>query len=142
MARGGGEAAGSGARRNRAIGSRLVRNWAPLIAIAGLLLAGEALLAGNNGRPFPRIGFAHPPNLPAPGADLSVDEQALYWTYALYDAGKFEACFHVPGGYAVSRGQARRELEGLLPKVSPATLAEISSYGAMAFQVPKPGPSR
>ena len=109
-------------------------NWPLRISLALLLVAGDLLLIGNKDRLLSNFGYRSVPALPLPGAHLSVDEQALYWTYALYDIGKLRARFHVEGYYAIRRGYARHELERLLPSVSPAILGEISAYGPAAFR--------
>ncbi|HKP97602.1 MAG TPA: hypothetical protein VJ385_17800 [Fibrobacteria bacterium] len=120
-------------------------NWPLRAGIALLLIAGDALLVGNKDKLLSKTGFASVRALPMPSASLSADDQALYWTYALYDSPKFRARFHVEAGYTLSRGHARHELESLLPEISPATLAEISGYGAVAFRaantaaISKPG---
>jgi|GEM_PF-2383726 len=109
-------------------------NWPLRIILAVALVAGELLLIGNKDRILTNFGYESVPSLPMPAANLSADEQALYWTYALYDLRKFRIRFHIEGYYAISRAHARRELERLLPQVAPATLGEISAYSTVAFR--------
>jgi hypothetical protein len=81
-----------------------------------------------------KLGFEGVPSLPKPDRQLSSDEQALYWTYAMYDIVKFRRQFGVEGFYAIDQNKARRSLEALLPEVSPQTLGEISGYFPIAYK--------
>jgi hypothetical protein len=109
-------------------------NWPLRISLALLIVAGDLLLIANKDRLLSNFGYESVPSLPLPGALLNADDQALYWTFALYDIGKLRSRFHIEGYYAISRGSARRELERLLPLVAPATLGEISAYSPVAFR--------
>jgi hypothetical protein len=109
-------------------------NWRLRIGIALLLVAADALFVENKDLFLSKTRFASVHALPLPGVNLNTDDRALYWTYALYDMGKFRARFGMDGQYAVSRGHARHELELLLPNVSPETMREISAYGAFALR--------
>jgi hypothetical protein len=85
------------------------------------------------------LGLESVPALPVPQTTLSADDQALYWTYAMYDIGKLRERFGVSGYYAINQTSARRSLENLLPDVSPAVLGEISAYTSVAFKTVKMG---
>ncbi len=124
-------------QRSQAGARRGKPNWTLRIGLALILIAADALFVGNKEKLLSKTRFASARALPMPDARLTTDEKALYWTYALYDARKFRARFRIGGGYVISRGHARHELEMLLPDVSPATMGEISGYGALAFQTVK-----
>ena len=108
------------------------------IGLAVTLVAGVLALMANRDRLLASVGYQSVPSLPMPSASLGPDDQALYWTYALYDIGKLRSRFRIEGYYAISRGRARHELELLLPKVAHSTLGEISAYGSVAFRAVRP----
>lgn len=106
-----------------------------LLAVA----AGNYLFFGHKDAIVAGLGLESVPTLPAPGRQMGADDQALYWTYAMYDIGKFRERFGVTGYYAINQTNARRSLEGILPEVSPAALGEISAYTSVAFKTVKSG---
>jgi hypothetical protein len=83
---------------------------------------------------FSSLRLESVPTLPSPRKGLGIDEQALYWTYALYDIASFRKRFGITGYYAVNQAEARRNLEKILPDVSTSALGEISTYAPVAFQ--------
>jgi hypothetical protein len=104
-------------------------SWGWRAAIAVAFIAANVFFFREKDTLITRMGLESVPSLPAPDERLSVDDQALYWTYALYDFRKFEERFGTKGYYAINPNAARKHLEGLLPSVSPATLGLISKYG-------------
>lgn len=113
--------------------------WGYRIGLLALVVAANYLFFGQKNTIIARLGMESVPRLPSPAATLSDDDQALYWTYALYDIGKFRSRFGVDGYYAIDQNRARTGLQELLPLVSPAVLGEISSYGPVAFRYVKAG---
>jgi hypothetical protein len=120
--------------RKREVRSRGNGSWWIRIALAfALLVAGLALIV-NKEQILSRFGYESVPSLPAPRAALGKDDQALYWTYALYDIDKLRKRFGVQGYYAIDEFKARNSLSDLVPDVSPSVLGEISAYTSVAFR--------
>lgn len=103
------------------------------------LIGANYFFIGNKDILVAKLGFEAVPTLPKPKPELTADEQALYWTYAMYDIVKFRRQFGVEGFYAIDQKNARRNLETLLPEVSPRVLGEISAYAPVAFKEVKGG---
>ena len=59
---------------------------------------------------------------------LSIDEQALYWTYAIYDFEKFKKTFSVNKNISLNQGSSKENLIAILPMVSAPTLEKIYVY--------------
>lgn len=81
-----------------------------------------------------RIGYEGVPSLPKASPRLSTDEQALYYTYALYDYGKFKERFGATEYFAVDQAAIRKRLDELLPRVSLAVQGEISGYAPVGYR--------
>jgi predicted membrane-bound mannosyltransferase len=64
----------------------------------------------------------------SPSKSLSLDDQALFWTYALYDYGRLVKRFGAPAKAVVSAQEAKAELARLLPKVGARTRFDIGQY--------------
>lgn len=118
---------------------KLAATWSFRIGLVLLVIGTNYLLIGHKEAIIARLGLEAVPSLPKPVATLGTDEQALYWTYALYDFNKFRATFGVDGHFAINQAEARRKLEELLPDVSTATLGEISAYAPVAYKTVKMG---
>lgn len=114
-------------------------SWIIRVGIVLALVGANYLFIGHKGTIVAKLGFEAVPSLPKPARELSSDEQALYWTYAMYDIVKFRGRFGVEGFYAIDQKNARRNLEVLLPEVSPQILGEISAYTPVAFKEVKGG---
>lgn len=124
--------AGGAASRSRA-GSKL--------GVALTLLAIPSLLWVARGKEalLVRMGYESVAPLPEPSAALSLDDQALYWTFALYDFAALERRYQVRGYFAIDGERARKRLDRLLPHVSPGVIGEISGFTHVAFHaVPRP----
>lgn len=65
------------------------------------------------------------PRLSAPPATMDVNDQAMYWTLALYDFDRLKTRFGVAAGTIVDAGAAKRKLNELLPKVDARTRFQI-----------------
>jgi hypothetical protein len=102
--------------------------WAWRIAIVGALAAGNAIWISN--RPEGAIIASHrrAPRLPPPAENLSVNEKALYWAYALYDFDQLKAKYGVGKAVVVDARLAASNLQDLLPKVDAKTRFLIERY--------------
>ena len=102
--------------------------WGWRIGLAALFLAANAVLVATY-KPDPASAkaAAKAPSLAPPKA-LSLDEQALYWAYALYDFDRLVAKFGAPPKAVVSAQEARANLERLLPRVGARTRFAIEQY--------------
>jgi len=109
-------------------------SWAVRILLFAIIVGVNFILIGQKDTLMSHLGYQAVPSLPKPRASLSPDEQALYWTYALYDIQKFRTRFNVLGYFAIDQKSAKKSLEALLPEISNATLGEISSYAPVAFR--------
>jgi hypothetical protein len=127
------------ATRKREVRKKNATSWTVRAAIVLAVLAGNYFLIGHKNTIVAKLGLESVPSLPVPEQALSADDQALYWTYAMYDIGKFRERFGITGYYAINQTNARRSLESLLPQVSPAVLGEISAYAPVAFKSVKVG---
>ncbi len=114
------------------------RSAATTWTIRGLVLLALAavnyLFIGNGEVIASKLRKPSVPRLPTPAMTISADEQALYYTYALYDYQKLEEHFKITGFFAVDQVDAKRKLQELLPRVSPQTLGTISGYTPVAFK--------
>ena len=108
--------------------------WAVRIAAAMALVAINFLVLEKKDVILAKMGYEGVPSLPRPAAGMSDDDRALYYVYALYDYGKLKQRYKVDGFYAIDQASARLALEGLMPRLSPATLGEISKYTPVAFK--------
>jgi hypothetical protein len=126
-------------KRGRSRRRKQAATWAYRIGLVLLVIGANYLLIGHKETIIARLGLEAVPGLPKPAANLDADQQALYWTYALYDFKKFRSTFGVDGHFAINQIEARRKLEDLLPMVTPATLGEISAYAPVAFKTVKEG---
>lgn len=120
--------------RKRDVRKKKAVSWTVRAGILIAVLAVNYLFLGNRDIIVAKLGLESVPSLPVPEKSLSIDDQALYWTYAMYDIGKFRERFGVEGYYAINQINARRSLENLLPETSPSVLGEISAYASVAFK--------
>ena len=108
---------------------RQALSWGWKTTLAAVVLAVNVMLLVRQDEVMARLGYQAVPALPGPAVRLGADDQARYWTYALYDFRKLKARFGTLGYYAVQPGETRRRLQELWPQVSPAARAELSAYG-------------
>ena len=120
--------------RSKAVSKRRNYAWAGRIALLAALVAGNYLLIDNQHVLLAKMGYEGVPSLPKPSRTLTLDERALYYTYALYDINKFRQQFGMDGAFAIDQKQVRSKLDDLLPKVTPATLGMISAYTPVGFK--------
>ena len=67
--------------------------------------------------------------LAPPAPTLTENDQALYWTYALYDFDKLMESFKTPKNAIIDARAAKVKLAALLPKVDRKTRFIIDGYG-------------
>ncbi len=94
-----------------------------LALAAGVILWPTAMGESAHARPESRVV-----SLTEPGEKLSPNEQALYWTYALYDFKRLKEEFRVPENTIINHTQARTELASLLPVVDERTRFLVARY--------------
>jgi hypothetical protein len=107
--------------------------WAVRVLLLGAVVACNYLAFDKKDVLVAKISRKAVPSLAAPSPALSSDEQALYWTWAMYDIAKFRKVYGVTGYPAIDHAAARKRIELLLPEVSSRTLGEISRYMPVAF---------
>ncbi|MDQ3000112.1 MAG: hypothetical protein M3Y08_02445 [Fibrobacterota bacterium] len=94
---------------------RTVRVW-PWVAAAALILVGlNFALRTHQDKIVGAMGIQKGVTVtltPPPG--LKLDQEVLFWAYAVYDVPKLKAKFSVPKGAVLNQVIARRKLEGLL----------------------------
>ncbi len=102
--------------------------WGWKLAMAGILLvANTAYLEYRHEASKPVVKL-HAPTLSAPAKTLDVNDQALYWTYAMYDFKLLKQKFDVPKNVVINGRQAAMELAQLLPRVDVRTHFIIDRY--------------
>jgi len=89
------------------------RLW-PFAAVAALLL-----IAVNFGLGTKQVQEALGADAPAANAltlppGLTLDEQARFWAYAVYDVSKLRTRFRIPKGVSLDNKAARKQLEQIL----------------------------
>jgi hypothetical protein len=101
---------------------------------AAVLIAGANwLLVDRKDALMAKVGISGIPSLPDPVRSLGADDKALYYAYALYDFAKFRSRFGIDEHYAIDQAAARKRLQELVPKISTATLGEISRYAPIGY---------
>lgn len=103
------------------------------ILAAFLALSLSLWIADGKDALLARLGYRSVAPLPEPSAGFSLDDQARYWTYALYDFDALKRRYHVSGYFAIDGARARGRLDDLLPHVSTGVMGEISGYTSIAF---------
>lgn len=112
---------------------RMVRRktlaWGWRISLAVLFLGGNAFLIGlpDGEAPLQEAKVKAAPAVDLP-KNLGVNDQALYWTYALYDFGRLKSRFGARENAVVDAGLAKARLRELLPKVDRRTRFVIEGY--------------
>jgi hypothetical protein len=102
--------------------------WGWKSSLAALVLAANAMLLIRQDDWMAWLGYQAVPPLPGPAGRPSADDQARYWTYALYDFQRFKDRFGAMGYYAVQPAEARRRLQELWPALAPEVRAELAAY--------------
>jgi hypothetical protein len=107
--------------RRRYAARKTVFGWGWRIALAIVFALGNlAYVTSRQDAPV-KAAVKTAPRLPGPAAKLSVNDQALYWTYALYDFDQLKSRFGVSSKGIVDAGLAKRRLRELLPKADART---------------------
>jgi hypothetical protein len=103
-------------------------SWGWRIGLVVLFLTANAALVGFKDEIKVAIKKQRTaPRLVEPKA-LSVNDQALYWAYALYDFNRLKATFGAPDHAVIDAAAAKRNLEAVLPKVDAHTRVAIMKY--------------
>ena len=127
------DAAARAEGRRKAV-SRKRRAWGWRLGLGALVLAANAWLVVGHGEEGARAAqVRQAPVVPAPKG-LAPNDQALYWTYALYDYGRLQRRFGAPAGAVLDAAEAKRQLALLLPRVDAPTRFQIDRY------LPRKGP--
>jgi len=94
---------------------RQIRIW-PFVIGLGLALAGMefAMYVRQDGGSGAAEGRSHSSARLAPPPGLSLDEQARFWCYAVYDFPKLKSRFKPPRGSVFDLKEARSNLERVL----------------------------
>ncbi|MDQ3002084.1 MAG: hypothetical protein M3Y08_12600 [Fibrobacterota bacterium] len=119
------------AEKKRASSHGLASAWGWRIAFAAVVLAAAmAWLPRNAG-----IGPAASPAkakpalvLTAPSEKFGINDQALFWTYALYDFDRLKVSYGVPKHVIIDAELAAGKLRVLRPKVDARTRFIIDGY--------------
>ena len=118
----------------REVRQRNGKSW----TVRGLILAGiigiNYFAIGQKDAIVAKISRRAVASLPVASENYSTDEQALYYVYALYDYPKLKEVYGVHGFFAIDQADAKRQIDELLPYVSPKVLGEISRYMPVAFR--------
>jgi hypothetical protein len=125
--------------RKREVRKRDTGTWfVRALMLLGFIAVNYSLI-GHKDAIAAKIGMRAVASLPSPEAAYGKDEQALYYTYALYDWSRFKEKYGTQGSVAVDQADARKRLEALLPDLQPQTLGIISAYMPVAFRSVAPG---
>jgi hypothetical protein len=74
------------------------------------------------------------PKVSTPGQAKSIDEQTLYWAYALYDWNKLVQTYQVPKNALLDSRKAKLELDRLLPQASGDAQLAVMKYRNQAVR--------
>jgi hypothetical protein len=103
-------------------------SWGAKIGIAAIVILGNLAYLGVKKESKSDSIAKHALTLPAPSATLSLDDQALYWTYALYDYNLLKTRFGAPKGAVVDARVATAKIKELMPKLDARTRFIINNY--------------
>lgn len=102
--------------------------WGWRMALVALFLGANAYLVFNHEPEIAaRAKVRKAPAVKMPET-LSENDQALYWTYALYDFDRLVTTYGAPKGAVVAAPVAKAHLARLLPKVDKRTRFTIQRY--------------
>jgi hypothetical protein len=110
--------------------------WGTKIGIAAIVILANLTYLGYREENGPKAAAKRAQTLPAPKANLSKEDQALYWAYALYDYDRLRSRFGVPATTVVNAGLALARLNELLPNVDVHTRSIIEGYMPAARRKP------
>lgn len=115
---------GKSLKRRKAKGSWF---WPITVFVALVLISGLWVGKDLQGNTAPAAPSPISP-LPSPPPELSVNDQAFYWAYALYDMEKFRETFGAQSLVAVNSHQAKENLKTLLPQTTDRVRYLIGRY--------------
>lgn len=114
--------------------SRKRNAWGWRVGLGALILAANAWLVIGHAEPaLAAVKARKAPAVLAP-TSLGTNDQALYWTYALYDFGRLQRRYGAPAHAVLDAAEAKRQLALLLPRVDAPTRFQIDRY------LPRKGP--
>jgi hypothetical protein len=102
--------------------------WGWRIGVAAILMLANILYFAPGTEGTAKARAKHAPVLPKPSPALDVNEQALYWAFAMYDFDQLQAKFGVTKMTVVNTAEAAEHLRALLPKVDERTRSLIAQY--------------
>lgn len=108
--------------------TRKRRAWAWRLGLGVLVLAVNAWLVIGYGEKSVAVATVRKAPAILVPKSLSPNDQALYWTYALYDFGRLQKRFGAPANAVLDAAEAKRQLALLLPKVDRPTRFQIDRY--------------
>ncbi|MEO7425476.1 MAG: hypothetical protein ABI036_09835 [Fibrobacteria bacterium] len=114
--------------RRRVSARKSALGWGWKLGLFAIIAAGNIYWLSSHTQVKAAAVRPHAATLQPPSAQLSVDDQALYWTYAIYDFHKLTAKFGVAKDVVINSRQAETNLRDLFPKVNPYTRFEIERY--------------
>ena len=91
------------------------------VALVGAFLLGNIYYITSRPEAPAKAAAKKAPRLAAPPASMNVNDQAMYWTLALYDFDQLKSRFGVGPMTIVDAASAKRKLHELLPKVDART---------------------
>lgn len=117
------------AREKSVMASRAGKvSWAWKIALVAVLIIGNGAYFLTRENSTVHLLVKRAPTLAHPPADLDLNKQALYWTYALYDFDRFKSTFGATKNVIVDGKLASERLAALLPGVDARTRHIIGTY--------------
>ncbi len=102
--------------------------WASKMGVAAILILANLAYLGYKSDTVAKQAVKRAQMLPSPKTELSENDQALYWTYALYDYHRLKSQFGASGSSVVDEKLAWARLTELLPKVDTRTRFIIDGY--------------
>jgi hypothetical protein len=116
------------AERRRARARSSVLSWGWKIALSVTFVTGNVIWWTTRPEGSIIAPRKHATVLPSPAENLSLNEKALYWAYALYDFDQLKARYGVGKETIVDARVAAANLKSLLPKVDAKTRFLIDRY--------------
>lgn len=114
--------------RKRASARGNASAWGWKIALAAVLIAGAMVLKPGKTNKAVQAPANSTLVLAGPSARMGLNDQALYWTYALYDFDRLKVSYGIPKNAIVDAGLASEKLRALRPKVDARTRFIIDGY--------------
>jgi hypothetical protein len=114
--------------RKRASARGNIPAWGWKIALAVALMAGAMAMKPGKTRKAAIAPAKTALVLAGPSAKMGLNDQALYWTYALYDFDRLKVSYGIPKNAIVDAGLAAEKLRALRPKVDAKTRFIIDGY--------------